>query len=226
MRLLVSTLIIATIGLTTTLWAAPATAAPGWISDTLFVPVRSGAGNQYRIVHRGLKTGTQLEIIAMEEGAEWAQVRIGDIEGYINAQYVVRTPPAMIRLEQLEKQHEQARKQLDEARQQVSALTSERNQLAADNKRLGGELNVQSEQVSKLEDIAADPIRLDRANRELNEELSRLRTELNTVTAENSMLRGDKTSSMWLVGASILIGGWLIGWLMRSRSSRARSSWA
>jgi SH3 domain protein len=225
MRLLVSTLIIATIGLTT-LWAAPATAAPGWISDTLFVPVRSGAGNQYRIVHRGLKTGTQLEIIAMEEGAEWAQVRIGDIEGYINAQYVVRTPPAMIRLEQLEKQHEQARKQLDEARQQVSALTSERNQLAADNKRLGGELNVQSEQVSKLEDIAADPIRLDRANRELNEELSRLRTELNTVTAENSMLRGDKTSSMWLVGASILIGGWLIGWLMRSRSSRARSSWA
>ncbi len=225
MRLLASTSIIATIALAI-LWSAPVAAAPGWVSDTLFVPVRSGAGNEYRIVHRGLKTGTQLEIIAMEEGADWAQVRIGDIEGYINAQYVVRTPPAMIRLEQLEKQHEQARKQLDEARQQVSALTSERNQLAADNKRLGGELNVQSEQVSKLEDIAADPIRLARANRELNEELSRLRTELNTVAAENSMLRGDKTSSMWLVGASILIGGWLIGWLMRSRSSRARSSWA
>ena len=225
MRLLASTLIIATTGLAT-LWSAPVAAAPGWVSDTLFVPVRSGAGNEYRIVHRGLKTGTQLEIIAMEEGADWAQVRIGDIEGYINAQYVVRTPPAMIRLEQLEKQHEQARKQLDEARQQVSALTSERNQLPADNKRLGGELNVQSEQVSKLEDIAADPIRLARANRELNEELSRLRTELNTVAAENSMLRGDKTSSMWLAGASILIGGWLIGWLMRSRSSRARSSWA
>ena len=225
MRLLASTLIIATLGLTT-FWAAPVAAAPGWISDTLFVPVRSGAGNQFRIVHRGLKTGTQLEIIAMEEGAEWAQVRIGDIEGYINAQYVVRTPPAMIRLEQLDKQHEQLRQQLTEARQQVSTLTSERNQLAADNKRLGGELNVQSEEVSKLQDIAADPIRLDRANRELNEELSRLRTELNTVTAENAMLRGDKTSSMWLVGASILIGGWLIGWLMKSRSSRARSSWA
>lgn len=224
MRLLASTLIIATLGLTT-LWATPVAAAPGWISDTLFVPVRSGAGNQYRIVHRGLKTGTRVEIIAMEEGSEWAQVRIGDIEGYINSQYVARTPPAMIRLEQLEKQHEQARQQLSEARQQVSSLTSERNQLAADNKRLGGELNTQSEEVSKLQDIAADPIRLDRANRELNEELSRLRTELNTVTAENAMLRGDKTSSMWLVGASILIGGWLIGWLMKSRSSRARSNW-
>lgn len=225
MRLLASTLIIATLGLTT-LWAAPASAAPGWISDTLFVPVRSGPGNQYRIVHRGLKTGTRLEIIAMEEGVEWAQVRIGETEGYINAQYVVRTPPAMIRLERLEKQHEQVRQQLSEARQQVSALTSERDQLAADNKRLGGELSAQSDQVSKLQDIAADPIRLDRANRELNEELSRLRTELNTVAAENTMLRGDKTSSMWLVGASILIGGWLVGWLMRSRSSRARSSWA
>lgn len=225
MRLLASTLIIASLGLAT-LWATPVSAAPGWISDTLFVPVRSGAGNQYRIVHRGLKTGTRLEIIAMEEGAEWAQVRIGDVEGYVNAQYVVRTPPAMIRLEQLEKQYEQASQQLSEARQQVSSLTSERNQLAADNKRLGGELNTQGDEVAKLQEIAADPIRLDRANRELNEELSRLRTELNTVTAENAMLRGDKTSSMWLVGASILIGGWLIGWLMKSRSSRARSSWA
>ena len=225
MRRLASTLTFSTLSLMA-LWAAPALAAPGWISDTLFVPLRSGAGNEYRIVHRGLKTGTRLEIIAMEEGADWAQVRIDDIEGYVNAQYVMRTPPAMIRLEQLEKQHEQATRQLSEARQQISALTSERNQLAADNKRLGGELNQQSEEVSKLQDIAADPIRLDRANRELNEELSRLRTELNTVAAENAMLRSDKTSSMWLVGASILIGGWLIGWLMKSRSSRARSSWA
>ncbi|MEE4250136.1 MAG: hypothetical protein V2I38_06060, partial [Alcanivoracaceae bacterium] len=78
----------------------------------------------------------------------------------------------------------------------------------------------------RLQEVAADPIRLDQANRELNEQLSRLRTELNGVTAENALLRSDKTSSMWMVGASILIGGWLIGWLMRSRSSKARSSWA
>ena len=48
MRLLASTLIIATTGLAT-LWSAPVAAAPGWVSDTLFVPVRSGAGNEYRI---------------------------------------------------------------------------------------------------------------------------------------------------------------------------------
>jgi SH3 domain protein len=208
------------------LWPAAASAAPGWIGDTVFVPVRSGAGTGFRIVHRGLRTGTQVEIIDFPEGAEWAQIRMGEIEGFINAQYLVRTPPAMIRLEQLERQHEQLRQQLAEARQQVTSLTGERNQLTADNRRLSGDLTAQNQEVSRLQDVAADPIRLDRANRELNEELSRLRTELNTVQAENAMLRSDRTSSMWLVGASILIGGWLIGWLMKSRSSRARSSWA
>jgi SH3 domain protein len=208
------------------LWSTPASAARGWIGDTVFVPVRSGAGSGFRIVHRGLRTGTQVEIVDFPEGAEWAQIRMGEIEGFINAQYLVRTPPAMIRLEQLERQHEQLRQQLADARQQVTTLTGERDQLTAENRRLSGDLSTQNQEVSRLQDVAADPIRLDRANRELNEELSRLRTELNTVHAENAMLRSDRTSSMWLVGASILIGGWLIGWLMRSRSSRARSSWS
>lgn len=209
-----------------TLSTTPALAAPGWISDTLYVPMRSGAGSQFRIVHRGLKSGTRLEIIAMEEGSEWAQVRFGDIEGYINSQYVVRSAPAMIRLDQLQAQHQKVTQQLAEARQQITSLTAERDQLSAENRRLSGDLGTQSDRLNKLEDIAADPIRLDQANRELNEQLSKLRTELNGVSAENTLLRSDKTSSMWLVGASILIGGWLVGWLMRSRSARSRSSWS
>jgi SH3 domain protein len=225
MRFLTTSLMLAVLGLTG-VWSAPSSAATGWIDDTLYVPVRSGAGAGYRIVHRGLKTGTQVEVLEMQEGAEWAKIRMGDIEGYVNAQYLTRSAPAMIRLEQLEKQHEKIRQQLSEARQQITALTTERDQLSADNKRLGGDLSAKSNEVSRLQDVAADPIRLDRANRELNEQLSHLRTELNTVTAENALLRSDKTSSMWLVGASILIGGWLVGWLMRSRSSRARSSWS
>lgn len=225
MRTLFSILMLASATLFA-LGSPAARAETGWVSDILYVPVRAGAGNNYRIVHRGLRTGTQVEILAMEEGAEWAHVRVNDTEGYMNAQYVSRTPPAMIRLAQLERQHEQARQQLADTRNQLNTVTAERNQLAADNKRLGGELGSRSEELNRLQEVAADPIRLEQTNRELNQELSRLRTELNTVTAENALLRNDRTSSMWLVGASILIGGWLIGWLMKSRSSRARSSWA
>ena len=225
MRVTFSALLIVVASLSA-MATTPALAAPGWISDILYVPMRSGAGNQYRIVHRGLKSGTRLEIIEMEEGAEWAKVRYDDTEGYINAQYVVRSAPAMIRLEQLETQHQKVNTQLAELRQQLSAITTERNQLKQENQKLSGDLSSRSEEVDRLQEVAADPIRLDQANRELNEQLSRLRTELNGVTAENALLRSDKTSSMWMVGASILIGGWLIGWLMRSRSARSRSSWA
>lgn len=225
MRTLLSVLMLSSASLLS-LGSPIARAETGWVSDILYVPVRSGAGNEYRIVHRGLRTGTEVEILSMEEGSEWVKVRVNDVEGYMNAQYVTRTPPAMIRLAQLERQHEQARQQLAEARSQLNTVTAERNQLAADNKRLGGELGSRSSELARLQEVAADPIRLEQTNRELNQELSKLRTELNTVSAENALLRNDRTSSMWLVGASILIGGWIVGWLMKSRSSRSRSSWA
>lgn len=206
--------------------ATPLAAQQGWIGDTVFVPVRAGAGSGFRILHRGLRTGTAVEILEFEEGAEWAQIRVGDIEGFVSAQYLLRTPPAAIRLEQLQRQHEQVRQQLAEARQQVSALTNERNQLSAEARKLSGELATQSSEVSRLEEVAADPIRLDRANRELNEELSTLRTRLDTVQAENALLRSDNTSSKWMIGALILLGGGLLGWILKSNSSRNRSSWS
>lgn len=205
--------------------AASAAAAPGWIGDTLYVPLRAGAGNEFRIVHRGLKTGTRVEIVALKDGAEWAQVRYGDTEGYVNAQYLLTSPPAMIELAQLQSQHDKLTQQLASARERISGLTGERDKLLAENQRLGSSLQNQAAELAHLQDVAAEPIRLDQANRELNEELSRLRTELSTARAEAEVLRNDRTSSMWLVGASILIGGWLMGWLMKANASRRQSSW-
>lgn len=205
--------------------AAAASAAPGWIGDTLYVPLRAGAGGEFRIVHRGLKTGTEVEVLQLEEGAEWAQVRYGDTEGYVNAQYLVTRPPAMIRLQQLEAQYSKQGEQLTAARQQISTLTAERDQLQASNQRLGGSLQTRTAELEHLQEVAAEPVRLDQANRELNETLSQLRTELSTVKAEAELLRNDRTTSMWMVGAGILIGGWLVGWLMRASASRRQSSW-
>ena len=73
--------------------------------------------------------------------------------------------------------------------------------------------------------MAADPIRLDQANRRLNEELSMLRSELDQVKAENAMLRNDATSRKWITGVGILILGVIAGLLLKSKSGRRRGSW-
>lgn len=201
-------------------------AATGWIGDDLYVPVRAGAGTAFKILHRGLKTGTSVEILEMETGNDWAKIRYGEVEGYINSRYLNRSPTAGIKLEQLEEKHEKLRAQLSTSQSQLREITQQRDKLAGENTQLDSSLSSRQKELSNLKDVAADPIRLDQANRKLNEELVTLRTQLDTAQAENAMLRGNNTSSQWLIGCLILFAGSMVGWLLKGRSGKRNNSWA
>ncbi len=196
-----------------------------WIDDELFVPLRSGAGQQYRIVNRGLKTGTGVEIVEWPEDNNWAQVRYQDDEGWIQKQYLSRSPIARMRLEQLQQRFSTVQSELEAARTEREKLRNERDQLAGENDTLKSDLQQARDRVEHLEELAAEPMRLDKANKELNEKVSALRTELDQAQAQTAMLRDDKTSQQWAMGAGILLLGGILGWIFQSRGNRGRGSW-
>ena len=204
--------------------SAPALAATAWVDDEIYVPVRSGAGSGYRIVHRGLKSGTQVEFLG-EEG-DWAHIRYQGTEGYIGKQYISRSPTAGFRLQRISQQNEQLESKVSGLQEQLDQAQRERNSLRGENEELQGSLSSRSQELDKLRDVAADPIRLDQANRRLNEELSMLRSDLDQLKAENTMLRSDNTSRKWITGVGILLLGAIAGLLLKSKSGRRRSTWA
>lgn len=55
--------------------AVPASAATVYISDELTVPLRSGPSGGHRIIHRGLPSGTQMEILDVNEEAGFTRIR-------------------------------------------------------------------------------------------------------------------------------------------------------
>lgn len=203
-----------------------AQAEPGWVSDVLYVPLRSGAGNQYRIIHRGLRSGTRMEILDWPDAEDgWARVRVNDNEGWIQAQYISRSPTAAIRLGQQEQRTAQLESQLGQAREQLASVTSERNSLRNQASEQAASLEQQGAALERLEELAADPVRLDEANRRLNEELSLLRSELDQARAENALLRNDRTFQGWMLALATVFGGMFLGWYFKSRASQKRSSW-
>ncbi|MBM7334447.1 MAG: TIGR04211 family SH3 domain-containing protein [Alcanivorax sp.] len=204
--------------------SVPATAATAWVDDEIYVPVRSGAGSGYRIVHRGLKSGTQVELLG-EEG-DWAHIRYGDVDGYIGKQYISRSPVAAIRLRDATQKAEKLEQQVAALQEQLNQAQSERDRLSGENQELQGSLTSRGQELDKLRDVAADPLRLDQANRRLNEELSMLRSDLDQLKAENTMLRNDNTSRKWITGVGILILGAVAGLLLKSKSGRRRGGWA
>ena len=93
-----------------------ASADTRYISDRIHVPLRSGESIRHRIVHRGLPSGTRLELISENEETGYSKVKTkSGLEGYIQTQYLVSEPVARI--------------QLIGARKELAALKSRNNAL-------------------------------------------------------------------------------------------------
>ena len=197
----------------------------GWVNDVLFVPLRAGPERGRQILHRGLRSGTPVEILDAESEDGWVQVRVNDTEGWMESQYLSREPIAAQRLAQLREEHETLSATLSETREELTSVQRERDELREQVSELETGLSEKASEMEQLREVAADPAALDERNRKLNEQLSLLRTERDELQAENELLRNDRTVRGWLLGLATVLGGMILGWYFKSRGDRSRSSW-
>ena len=127
-KTITSLLVIALLSIGTS--ASVAAAEYRWISDVLYVPLRSGKGNQFRIVDSALKTGTRLTVLSEDTEGGWTEVRTDDgREGYIRSQFLLDTPTAAQRLAQANARTDIVERNYREARQMDDRQRSEKEQL-------------------------------------------------------------------------------------------------
>ncbi|WP_169449470.1 TIGR04211 family SH3 domain-containing protein [Marinimicrobium agarilyticum] len=208
--------------------ALPALAQDRYVSDVLYVPLRSGMGNQYRIVHRGLSSGTRLELVReaeSEDGEIWSLVRTQDgEEGWIRSQFLLSEPTAALKLERLQQragnvseENQSLEDQLTEARERVSQLEGElqdvRERYAA----------LQDEH-ERLQSVSSDAVSLHQQHKELSENYQMLQTRYDVVQADNERLKRDRRYQDWLFGGGILVAGVLLSLILQAIGKRRRQS--
>ena len=125
----------------------PATAKnlKAYITDEFYVPVRSLPDTNGRVIHRGLKSGTSLQLIEASDG--WSRIKTEfDLEGWVETRYVKADPIAKVLLtlaDQKNKQLESLNKELEKAikveqptmelaKQKIAALSLENERLATE----------------------------------------------------------------------------------------------
>ena len=92
----------------------------------VLVPVRSGAGANYRIVNRGLPSGTALLVFDQSEDGEWAEIETrGGTRGWIPTQYLQKDPPAGLLINDLRLELEQVRGERDRVVSQLNQSSSQ-----------------------------------------------------------------------------------------------------
>ena len=154
----------------------PDTEAEGairFVSDEFYVPLRRTPCPDCTIVHRGLKSGTEIKLLITEN--DWGFVKIANGQvGWMEKQFIVESPSSKNQLEV-------SLEALKESEDRVRVLTEKTSELEENiinikNKLLNKSLseNVSSNEAMNLLDISSESVALLSQNKELiqqNQEL-------------------------------------------------------
>ena len=205
--------------------AEPALAATQWISDMQLVPLRSGPSNGYRIVSKGLPSGTPLDVLQVDSASGFARVRTSSgTEGWLETQYLVSEPIARDKLESAQRRLEALEQQLKDRGKNISELTSQGQSVSADRDQLNQRVAELEGELADIKSISGDAIAARDRNTELTELNDRLRKQVDELVAEVQALEdGREQRNLW-IGAALIGLGLLAGVLVKARPRR--SGWS
>ena len=197
-----------------------------YIRDTLYVQLRGGQSTEHRILHKGLKSGTELERLDSNDETKYTQVRTDDgLEGWVPTQYVSEQPIASQllegvngQLESLETEHQQSLLRLREAKDLNDAMSSETEAVSEINAQLTADLQ-------KITELAANVIAIDDENKQLAEDREALLSEMRDLNELNDGLSDTRAQEWFLRGAGTILIGLLFGfWIARRIYNRRNAS--
>ncbi len=220
--LLLSAFVIAASSITTISYAENR-----YVSDELMINMRSGQGDQYRII-KMLKSGTRMKILENGDTKDWVRVEIaGGTSGWVRTQYIQKNPAAKELLAQAQKKLEQLSNQTQSLGNETNSLQTENSQLSEQLKTALTEVSQLSEELDELKRISANAVTLNSTNQKLMQERQLLETETDVIKAENERLSDNSNQTWFLYGAFAVAIGVLITLLVQNiRSKRRYSEWA
>lgn len=212
----------------TFLFAASATSETMYIDDTLLVPLRSGEGTSFRIVHKGLPSGTAVEILERNAESGYSKVvTSAGTEGYLPTRYLSAEPIARMKLVEAEKRVATLSNENNELKTKLNELQKNFGSLEKQHGSASSELQDTAEELERIKAISADALNLDRRNRELRESNEQLRNELEVLQVEANRLRDKSESNMMLMGGGLVLLGVLIALIVPLlKPSKKNDSWA
>jgi SH3 domain protein len=206
---------------------AVAQAKTVWVDDQLYLPVRSGAGTQFRIIENAVPSGTPLEVLDTSDSGYTLVRTPKGTEGWVSSQYLSETPIAADQLRTANRQLEEARAELARVKEKLAEVTQERNALENSESTLSNRSQELQEELQRIKSIASDSINLARRNKELLAENQKLRNDLEVLTAENERLEASKEYDFMLLGAGLVLGGVLLALLIPMlKPTRKTDNWA
>ncbi|UEX77493.1 TIGR04211 family SH3 domain-containing protein [Sediminicurvatus halobius] len=189
-----------------------------YVTDELRLNLRSGPGNEYRILQL-LPSGTPVQVL--ERGNEWTRVRSGGNEGWMRTSYLQSQPAAAVRLEEATEELARLREQNAGLQEALEATRVELESTVAEVQSLRDE----NEAMSRRLEQASEGLELADENQALKKQVIDLEREVQDLTNETRRLSDRSRQDWFVVGAGVMAFGMLVGIIVTRIRWRRRSSW-
>ena len=218
MKLLISFVLFSLLWLSGTSLGLAAVGDTNYISDELSVPLRSGASNAHRILHRGLPSGTQLTILAINEEAGFTQIRTaGGLEGWVTSQYLTAEPIARDKLATTERRLNNLKDDRAKERETLASLQTQHKETEATNKTLNARVEALTKELAELKVVSADPIKEHARNVELTQQNTLLVGQVEELSSKTRQLEANVQLQWLLYGGGLVLIGLIFGLVLKKR---------
>jgi SH3 domain protein len=195
-----------------------------YVSDHLVITMRSGQGSQYQIL-KTLPSGTRLEILETSDTG-YTKVRNAEgVEGWVLSRYLSPEPIAKEKLAVAQGRLQRLKEKNAELKQELASLQKNHRELEAERTALASKTETANAELERLNQVAAQPILLDKQNRQLKQQNVSLEKELQLSQQENQSLKDRSQREWFIAGAGVLLGGMLLGLIIPKLRWRKKSSW-
>ncbi len=202
--------------------AFSAAGADWYVKPSAEIPLRRGQGKEYKII-AVVSNGTPVKLIRENNG--WARIRLASgKEGWLLKRYLTPNKPLKDLVTSLQQKNSQLQEKLGETKSRLDELTiayhkTEQeltNCLAARDQVKADFLQLQQD----TQDVISTKKELALARKQLEV----LKKRLADLQLENTGLKKSSSLIWFLVGAGVLLLGWLIGLITGKRTKKRRSS--
>lgn len=182
-----------------------------FVTDRILVPLRSGAGGDYRILNKGLPSGTAVRYFGLSEDEVWAEVETaGGTRGWMRAQYLQSEAPISVAFLELQDEFGRLQDDRDSLVSLLDGNLSETYTNEREHRSQQLELERTKVELEQLMNLAGREIELDEKNRSLAEALETQKTEIELLKLEKIRLIDRNTNSQILDGALAVAVGFLL----------------
>lgn len=206
-------------------FACAAGAQTRYVSDSLVITVRTGPSTQNAIT-RNLTSGDRVEVLEELVDEGYARVRLEDgEEGWVLARYLQPELTAAQRLAIANRDLANAQQSSQSAEGEASRLQVELASTRESLQQAQSRVTLLEAEVADIRSASAGALATREQNERLSSRVSSLQAEVDVNEVEIRELQSRNRQSWFIVGASVLLGGIVIGLIAPSLRRKRRSSW-